>query len=349
MDEYDYPVGGPCGWMWARKKEKILAQDYNPEEKRIPAGQSGGGEWTQSGSNIVASSSSVTSLKRDAENAAGNVKFAAPTKEDGRNNQSIKAEHFSNQQKEDKSYLRDAIYPAPDLFDLPVLPIGEWKSLKEAYGFSKETLLWLADYFSREASQKALAGASGRTLKKGENFSGIFERKGKPSSPKKHVNKYADKSKAEAQAGERVANAQRKRTPERLQALENIRLRSSLEEHENAGGHMIKEHGLRTNEGLGERFNEPDAPETSSCFESNKLMQESAEKAVKDNAEEIYDWLHDPNRVDDLPINVKMSKNIGRSMRASDRKVTDKRGAKFLLQKNAKMAEGFNFLTGFPE
>ncbi|QCE33152.1 hypothetical protein FAI41_05820 [Acetobacteraceae bacterium] len=78
-------------------------------------------------------------------------------------------------------------------------------------------------------------------------------------------------------------------------------------------------------------------------------MQESAEKAIKDNAQEIHDWLNEPNLKEDLEIDVKMPQNIGRSMRKSDRKIIYKKEAKFILRKNAKMAEGFNFITGFPK
>ncbi|QCE33151.1 hypothetical protein FAI41_05815 [Acetobacteraceae bacterium] len=125
------------------------------------------------------------------------------------------------------------------------------KGLKLAYGFSEETLAFLAKFLAEEEGKKALAAAPKNVLKEEKTLSNFFDKKGKASSPKEYVNKYADKSKAETKLAER----EKKFSQKNLHALENIRLRSSLEEHENAGGHMLKEHGARNNEGLAERFN----------------------------------------------------------------------------------------------
>ncbi|QCE34670.1 hypothetical protein FAI40_04510 [Acetobacteraceae bacterium] len=87
-----------------------------------------------------------------------------------------------------------------------------------------------------------------------------------------------------------------------------IRLSSSLEEHEAAGGHMLRHHSPRSPEKLRERFHEPKPPRASSCFSSTQLMKETIDKALKDNEKTIRQWLLNPKGKERLKLEVKMHK-----------------------------------------
>ncbi|QCE32537.1 hypothetical protein FAI41_02500 [Acetobacteraceae bacterium] len=186
--------------MWRRAKEKTLAQDFNPNHLPTGSPDSTGGRFTTE------------------ENASLSVPPSAKVTE----KQSSPKSDMPKKAESDRSYLKDAIYPAPDFSDFLPTPstasLKILKGLKLAYGFSEETLAFFAKFLAEEEAKKALAGAPKNVLKEEKTLSNFFEKKGKASSPKEHVNKYADKSKANPQTSVEKAKLER-------EALSKIDLR----------------------------------------------------------------------------------------------------------------------------
>ncbi|QCE32784.1 hypothetical protein FAI41_03840 [Acetobacteraceae bacterium] len=161
-DVWEYPIGGPCGWMWRRAKEKTLAQDFNPNHLPTGSPDSTGGRFTTE------------------ENASLSVPPSAKVTE----KQSSPKSDMPKKAESDRSYLKDAIYPAPDFSDFLPTPSAAGlkilKGLKLAYGFSEETLAFFAKFLAEEEGKKALAGAPKNVLKEEKTLSNLFEKKAKP-------------------------------------------------------------------------------------------------------------------------------------------------------------------------
>ncbi|QCE32539.1 hypothetical protein FAI41_02510 [Acetobacteraceae bacterium] len=155
-DAWEYPIGGPCGWMWRRAKEKKLAQDFNPNHEPAGSPDSTGGQFSPKES----ASSAEISIQNYFENKIHTEPPTQSTQKKGKEALTVTGESKNNlpfktqsEEDEDNKYDEDLEFKFPDhmppnglktLQNNMVIAYRRCQLSKDLSGSALENLYWFA-------------------------------------------------------------------------------------------------------------------------------------------------------------------------------------------------------------
>ncbi|MFJ5965268.1 T7SS effector LXG polymorphic toxin [Bacillus sp. NPDC093026] len=149
--------------------------------------------------------------------------------------------------------------------------------------------------------------------------------------------------------GEKVAKA-KIYTPEIIRKNLNDDILDVMEKNE---GHLIKKHLGKSNEDLIKRANKEGV--NSTTFSNKKTAIKAAQQGIRKHAQEISEWLNNPNSSPRLLINTKHDFDIGKGVStknhgtSSSKQVTyGLKNSRIILKKDSSMENGYKIVTGFP-
>ncbi len=119
-----------------------------------------------------------------------------------------------------------------------------------------------------------------------------------------------------------------------------------LEQHENAGGHLISRHVGKTEQALKQRLRNEPRISGSSSFYNHAIAETTVSNAVRQNQPQISQWLgsHSARHV----IVYKSTQPVGLAIQRGQQKAVPVNSARIILQRDQRMPNGYRIVTGYP-
>ncbi|WP_339159975.1 RNase A-like domain-containing protein [Paenibacillus sp. FSL W8-0186] len=126
-----------------------------------------------------------------------------------------------------------------------------------------------------------------------------------------------------------------------------------LDDMESKGGHLLDKHVSKTNEDLLKRAAQEGVPSTT--FYNKSTALKATQENIRKNAEQISNWLNNPNSRGYLITKVKHEYSVGRGVdvknggNSASKQVTDNlTTSQLYLVKDPSMPAGYRIITGYP-
>ncbi len=120
----------------------------------------------------------------------------------------------------------------------------------------------------------------------------------------------------------------------------------SLQTSENAGGHLLDKHVGKTEQQLKDRLQREPRISGSSSFYDQDVAEKTTHQALSTHQQQIDNWLKSGNNR--YVLDYKASQPVGISVQRGQNQASTVNSARFILQKDRSMPNGYKILTGYP-